>query len=132
MSDQHSCSYHCDRPECIREQRDQLRDWMESVSGPLTDEKDLALKERHRRCREMIELLRGDRHVSNGITWSTEALAGFERQGQMDLGTVELPTIEALRIADELQRLITKVPFLERYIAKLEAEVEDLEKQEEK
>lgn len=25
MTDIHSCSYYCDRPECIRAQRDQLR-----------------------------------------------------------------------------------------------------------
>lgn len=26
MTDVHSCSYHCDRPECIKAQRDELRD----------------------------------------------------------------------------------------------------------
>jgi hypothetical protein len=26
MSDIHSCSYHCDRPECIKAQRDELRE----------------------------------------------------------------------------------------------------------
>lgn len=26
MTDVHSCSYYCDRPECIKAQRDELRD----------------------------------------------------------------------------------------------------------
>ena len=26
MSDIHSCSYHCNRPECIKAQRDELRE----------------------------------------------------------------------------------------------------------
>jgi len=26
MTDIHSCSYYCDRPECIKTQRDELRD----------------------------------------------------------------------------------------------------------
>ena len=26
MTDIHSCSYYCDRPECIKAQRDELRD----------------------------------------------------------------------------------------------------------
>ena len=26
MRDIHSCSYHCDRPECIKAQRDELRE----------------------------------------------------------------------------------------------------------
>lgn len=97
MSDQHSCSYHCDRPECIREQRDQLRDWMESVSQPLTPEREAKLVERESACREMIERLR------NHGKW------GLDPQDRWD-------------IADELERLIDKVPFLERYIAKLEQE----------
>jgi hypothetical protein len=28
MTDIHSCSYYCDRPECIKTQRDELRDKM--------------------------------------------------------------------------------------------------------
>jgi hypothetical protein len=28
----HSCSYYCDRPECIKEQRDELRDGLENDS----------------------------------------------------------------------------------------------------
>lgn len=26
MSDIHTCSYHCDRPECVKAQRDELRE----------------------------------------------------------------------------------------------------------
>lgn len=37
MTDIHSCSYHCDRPECIRAQRDELRERLaqpgQSVAG---------------------------------------------------------------------------------------------------
>ena len=29
--DMHSCSYYCDRPECIKRQRDELRERMERV-----------------------------------------------------------------------------------------------------
>ena len=28
---QHTCSYYCERPECIRAQRDELRDRLEKV-----------------------------------------------------------------------------------------------------
>ena len=31
QSDIHSCSYYCDRPECIKAQRDELRDAWERV-----------------------------------------------------------------------------------------------------
>jgi len=42
VTDIHSCSYYCDRPECIKAQRDELR---EKVWVGLTDaEIDLALK----------------------------------------------------------------------------------------
>lgn len=30
-ADIHTCSYYCERPECVRRQRDELRDRMESV-----------------------------------------------------------------------------------------------------
>lgn len=90
----HTCSYHCDRPECVRAQRDQLREWMESVSQPLTPEREAKLAERDVRCREMIEWLRDH----------SRACSSF-----------------ADDIADELERLIDKVPFLERHIAKQES-----------
>ena len=31
IDDIHSCSYYCDRPECIKRQRDELRERMERV-----------------------------------------------------------------------------------------------------
>jgi hypothetical protein len=33
MIDIHSCSYFCDRPECVRRQRDEMRDRMVKPSG---------------------------------------------------------------------------------------------------
>lgn len=33
MTDIHSCSYYCDRPECIKRQRDELRDRLERIEG---------------------------------------------------------------------------------------------------
>jgi hypothetical protein len=30
-TDIHSCSYYCDRPECVKAQRDELRDRLESI-----------------------------------------------------------------------------------------------------
>jgi hypothetical protein len=42
MTDIHSCSYYCDRPDCIKTQRDELRD---KVWVGLTDaEIDSAMK----------------------------------------------------------------------------------------
>jgi len=32
MTDIHSCSYYCDRPECIKAQRDELRERLESMT----------------------------------------------------------------------------------------------------
>ena len=29
----HSCSYYCERPECIKAQRDELRDKLEALQG---------------------------------------------------------------------------------------------------
>ena len=33
MTEIHSCSYYCDRPECIKRQRDDLRDSLEQIEG---------------------------------------------------------------------------------------------------
>jgi len=34
MTDIHSCSYYCDRPECIKAQRDELRDKLAQLEPP--------------------------------------------------------------------------------------------------
>lgn len=94
MTDQHTCSYYCELPGCIRAQRDQLREWMESVTTPLTPEREAKLAEQEAWCRGMIKAIRE---------------AG-------------LFPISRSAVADELERLIDKVPFLERYIAKLGAQ----------
>lgn len=31
--DIHTCSYYCSRPECIKAQRDQMREWIFNVLG---------------------------------------------------------------------------------------------------
>ena len=31
--DIHSCSYYCDRPECLKRQRDELRDQLEKIAA---------------------------------------------------------------------------------------------------
>ena len=36
MTDIHSCSYYCDRPECIKAQRDELRDRLAQPRKPMT------------------------------------------------------------------------------------------------
>ena len=36
MTDIHSCSYHCDKPECIKAQRDELRDRLAQPRKPMT------------------------------------------------------------------------------------------------
>lgn len=44
--DIHTCSYYCDRPECMKRQRDELRDWMEKLnwlSGEIVDAETLRL-----------------------------------------------------------------------------------------
>ena len=51
MTDIHSCSYYCDRPECIKRQRDELREQLERV----TAERD----ELRRRISEGVVLRRG-------------------------------------------------------------------------
>ena len=33
MTDIHSCSYYCDRPECIKQQRDELRERLERLTA---------------------------------------------------------------------------------------------------
>ena len=33
MTDIHSCSYYCDRPACIKAQRDELRESVEKLQG---------------------------------------------------------------------------------------------------
>lgn len=33
MTNIHTCSYHCSRPECIKAQRDQMREWIFNVLG---------------------------------------------------------------------------------------------------
>lgn len=33
MTDIHTCSYYCHRPECIKAQRDQMRDWIMATLG---------------------------------------------------------------------------------------------------
>lgn len=33
MNEIHTCSYHCSRPECIKAQRDQMRDYIYNVLG---------------------------------------------------------------------------------------------------
>ena len=39
MTDIHSCSYYCERPECVRAQRDELRDrqWVELSRDEVLD-----------------------------------------------------------------------------------------------
>jgi hypothetical protein len=36
MTDIHSCSYYCDRPECIKAQRDELRERLAQPRKPMT------------------------------------------------------------------------------------------------
>ena len=36
MTEDHSCSYYCDRPECIKAQRDELRDRLAQPRKPMT------------------------------------------------------------------------------------------------
>jgi hypothetical protein len=33
MSDIHTCSYYCHRPQCIQQQRDQMREWIMETLG---------------------------------------------------------------------------------------------------
>ena len=45
MTDIHSCSYHCDKPECIKAQRDELRDRLaQPEQGPTKEKMTEALK----------------------------------------------------------------------------------------
>ena len=37
-TDTHSCSLYCDRPDCIKAQRDQMRDEFAHPQVPLTDD----------------------------------------------------------------------------------------------
>lgn len=36
MTEVHSCSYYCDRPECIKAQRDELRERLAQPRKPMT------------------------------------------------------------------------------------------------
>lgn len=41
MTDTHSCSYFCDRPACIKAQRDELRDALAQKAEPVAQHKEL-------------------------------------------------------------------------------------------
>jgi hypothetical protein len=41
----HTCSYYCDRPECIRAQRNELRQKFEQAEKPWVDLTDEEIKE---------------------------------------------------------------------------------------
>lgn len=49
-TDVHTCSYYCERPECVRLQRAELRDRMESALA--------ALQAENERLREEVDALR--------------------------------------------------------------------------
>ena len=50
MSDLHTCSYYCDRPECIKAQRDELR----AKYVKLADAHSLALNQNHNDFKERL------------------------------------------------------------------------------
>ena len=50
MSDLHTCSYYCDRPECIKAQRDELR----AKYVKLADAHSLALSQNHNDFKERL------------------------------------------------------------------------------
>ena len=43
---EHTCSYYCERPDCIRAQRDELRERLESAEAELAEKADPKLAER--------------------------------------------------------------------------------------
>jgi hypothetical protein len=57
---EHTCSYYCERPECIRAQRDELRERLESAEAELADKADPKLAERLREEWEWLENEAGD------------------------------------------------------------------------
>ena len=44
IDDIHSCSYYCDRPECIKRQRDELRERIERNTPTLVHLRNLAMR----------------------------------------------------------------------------------------
>ena len=50
MNDLHTCSYYCDRPECIKAQRDELR----AKYTKLADAHALALSQNHNDFKERL------------------------------------------------------------------------------
>ena len=50
MTDPHTCSYYCDRPECIKAQRDELR----AKYVKLADAHSLALSQNHNDFKERL------------------------------------------------------------------------------
>ena len=56
----HTCSYHCDRPECIRAQRDELRQKLEQAKKQwvgLTDEEKEEIGKEKNRWDEIFEAI---------------------------------------------------------------------------
>jgi len=50
-TDIHSCSLHCDRPGCIKAQRDQMRDEFAHPQVPLTQDEIVGMAENYREHR---------------------------------------------------------------------------------
>lgn len=68
----HTCSYHCDRPECIKAQRDELRKQVERL-----DAENKALRtdaERYRWLRDQttddgIAIVMKNKHIDDSISY---------------------------------------------------------------
>ena len=63
----HTCSYYCERPECIRAQRDELRERLESAEAELDEKDDPKLAER------LLELAANAPAYSLTSPWKSDA-----------------------------------------------------------
>lgn len=70
-SDIHTCSYYCIRPECIRRQRDELRDQVEQMSRRRQAQRIAGLEAEIERLIVVIDTLKSELDKPRAEYWPT-------------------------------------------------------------
>ena len=75
MTDLHTCSYHCDRPECVRAQRDELRERLAQPAQQSLTDRITILEAALRQAVEALEDACGGRcNAEYNPCWQREAI----------------------------------------------------------
>jgi hypothetical protein len=104
MTDIHSCSYYCDRPECIKAQRDELRD---KLAQPEQEpEYWNVIDPAGNIVASETDAIRGWARVAGSYKPTVEGLLGFHDQGWRVLPKVTPPAAQRKPLTfDELKAL---------------------------